>query len=189
MAQKCLISGLLNCRLCEVCCMSRMAKHACRGRLWHTNGQTTPSLQPCFLTFMSVTAPNIKFLPYSRRALMTLFAPLSAHPRAMLLHSGFAEHSHNRFDILVAQPRTTLTTRGAGTEIESDGVTTYSMEDPFSCCSNSWRRKTGSRSLTQICRFRAVPRAVRLRSRASGGNLAAAGRSRPRFAGHGGGHL
>lgn len=50
----------------------------------------------------------------------------------MLLHSGFAEHSHNRFDILVAQPRTTLTTRGAGTEIESDGVTTYSMEDPFS---------------------------------------------------------
>ena len=84
-----------------------------------------------FLTFMSVTAPNIKFLPYSRRALMTLFAPFSAS-RAMLLHSGFAEHSHNRFDILVAQPRTTLTTRGAGTEIESDGVTTYSMEDPFS---------------------------------------------------------
>lgn len=112
--------------------MSRMAKHACRDRLWHTNGQTTPSLQPGFLTFMSVTAPNIKFLPYSRRALMTLFAPLSAHPWAMLLHSGFAEHSHNRFDILVAQPRTTLTTRGAGTEIESDGVTTYSMEDPFS---------------------------------------------------------
>lgn len=81
---------------------------------------------------MSVTAPNIKSLPYSRSALLTLFAPLSAQPWAMLLHSGFADHSHNRFDILVAQPRVTLTTRGTDTIIESDGVITQSMEDPFS---------------------------------------------------------
>ncbi|EMW1014974.1 aminodeoxychorismate synthase component 1 [Serratia marcescens] len=81
---------------------------------------------------MSVTAPNIKSLPYSRSALVTLFAPLSAQPWAMLLHSGFADHSHNRFDILVAQPRVTLTTQGASTKIESDGVTTHSKEDPFS---------------------------------------------------------
>ena len=142
MAQKCLISGLLNCRLCELCCMPRMAKHACRSRLWHTNGHAVFTAR--FLTFMSVTAPNIKSLPYSRSALMTLFAPLSAQPWAMLLHSGFADHSHNRFDILVAQPRVTLTTRGP-TVIESDGVTTQSKEDPFSCCSSSWRRKVGSR--------------------------------------------
>ena len=60
--------------------------------------------------------PNIKSLPYSRSALLTLFAPLSAQPWAMLLHSGFADHSHNRFDILVAQPRVTLTTQGASTK-------------------------------------------------------------------------
>jgi para-aminobenzoate synthetase component 1 len=42
---------------------------------------------------------------------MTLFAPISTHPWAMLLHSGFADHSHNRFDILVAQPCVTLTTQ------------------------------------------------------------------------------
>lgn len=85
--------------------MSRMAKHACHGRLWHTSRQILPSSQPGLLTFMSVTAPNIKSLPYHRSALMTLFAPLSSQPWAMLLHSGFADHSHNRFDILVAQPR------------------------------------------------------------------------------------
>ncbi|MFS2190516.1 hypothetical protein ACCC92_27855, partial [Mucilaginibacter sp. Mucisp84] len=33
-------------------------------------------------------------------------------PWAMLLHSGHADHPHNRFDILVADPLTTLTTQG-----------------------------------------------------------------------------
>ncbi|WP_426917604.1 aminodeoxychorismate synthase component 1 [Serratia bockelmannii] len=42
------------------------------------------------------------------------------------------DHSHNRFDILVAQPCVTLTTQGASTKIESDGVTIQSKEDPFS---------------------------------------------------------
>lgn len=138
---------------------------------------------------MSVTAPNIKFLPYSRRALMTLFAPLSAHPRAMLLHSGFAEHSHNRFDILVAQPRTTLTTRGAGTEIESDGVTTYSMEDPFSLLQQQLAAQNWQPVFNPDLPFQGGAPGCSATIRASGGNLAAAGRSRPRFAGHGGGHL
>jgi len=38
----------------------------------------------------------------------------------MLLHSGHADHPYSRFDILVADPRTTLVTHGADTLI--DGV-------------------------------------------------------------------
>ena len=74
----------------------------------------------------------------------------------MLLHSGFADHSHNRFDILVAQPRVTLTTRGPDGS-ESDGVTTQSKEDPFSLLQQQLAAQVGSRPLTRICRFRAVP--------------------------------
>lgn len=50
----------------------------------------------------------------------------------MLLHSGFAEHSHNRFDILVAEPNVTLTTRGQVTEIRQGDSRQQSAEDPFS---------------------------------------------------------
>lgn len=49
----------------------------------------------------------------------------------MLLHSGFAEHSHNRFDILVAAPKVTLTTRGQITEICRGMEEQQSQEDPF----------------------------------------------------------
>ncbi|MGO3399076.1 MAG: aminodeoxychorismate synthase component 1 [Serratia proteamaculans] len=81
---------------------------------------------------MSATAPNIKSLPYTRTALLELFAPLASQPWAMLLHSGFAEHSHNRFDILVAAPCATLTTRGPLTEIRRGEACWQSPEDPFS---------------------------------------------------------
>ncbi|WP_442801474.1 aminodeoxychorismate synthase component 1 [Serratia rubidaea] len=80
---------------------------------------------------MTATAPHVKSLPYSRDTLLQLFSPLSAQPWAMLLHSGFAEHSHNRFDILVADPCATLTTHGAVTEIHRDGDSLSSTEDPF----------------------------------------------------------
>jgi para-aminobenzoate synthetase component 1 len=80
---------------------------------------------------MSVTAPNLKSLPYTRDAVLALFAPLAQRPWAMLLHSGFADHPHNRFDILVAEPRTTLTTRGATTEIQQGEASSDSPEDPF----------------------------------------------------------
>ncbi|HHQ6721938.1 TPA: aminodeoxychorismate synthase component 1 [Serratia fonticola] len=80
---------------------------------------------------MNVTAPNLKSLPYTREAVLTLFAPLAQRPWAMLLHSGFAEHPHNRFDILVAEPRTTLTTCGASTEIQQGETRSHSPEDPF----------------------------------------------------------
>ncbi|MGL5387608.1 MAG: aminodeoxychorismate synthase component 1 [Serratia sp. (in: enterobacteria)] len=80
---------------------------------------------------MSVTTPNLKSLPYTREAVLALFAPLAQQPWAMLLHSGFADHPHNRFDILVAEPRTTLTTRGNNTEIQQGDARHHSAEDPF----------------------------------------------------------
>ncbi|WP_414161330.1 aminodeoxychorismate synthase component 1 [Serratia sp. BNK-12] len=80
---------------------------------------------------MSATAPNLKSLPYTPTTLLELFAPLAQHPWAMLLHSGFAEHSHNRFDILVAAPKVTLTTRGQITEICRGMEEHQSQEDPF----------------------------------------------------------
>jgi para-aminobenzoate synthetase component 1 len=75
--------------------------------------------------------PNIKMLPYSPEALLTLFAPIASQPWAMLLHSGFAEHSHNRFDIMVASPCTTLVTNGSRTEIQREGTCFCSSADPF----------------------------------------------------------
>ncbi|CAI1551593.1 aminodeoxychorismate synthase component 1 [Serratia liquefaciens] len=80
---------------------------------------------------MSATAPNLKSLPYTPTTLLELFAPLAQQPWAMLLHSGFAEHSHNRFDILVAAPTITLTTRGQITELCHGSEVRQSKEDPF----------------------------------------------------------
>ncbi|MCW6568115.1 aminodeoxychorismate synthase component 1 [Yersinia ruckeri] len=76
-------------------------------------------------------SPFCKSLPYQPDALLQYFAPFSAMPWAMLLHSGFAEHSHNRFDILVAEPRIKLITHGQQTEISSEHGTQYSSADPF----------------------------------------------------------
>ncbi len=70
-------------------------------------------------------------LPYQPDALTERFAPLSALPWAMLLHSGSAQHQHNRFDILVADPLITLTTRGGLTQIDHQGVTESRAEEPF----------------------------------------------------------
>ncbi|WP_045960548.1 aminodeoxychorismate synthase component 1 [Xenorhabdus poinarii] len=70
-------------------------------------------------------------LPYSPDLAIHYFAPLSASPWAMLLHSGSAEHPHNRFDILVAEPVTTFITRGKSTEIHHRGERSSSQDDPF----------------------------------------------------------
>ncbi len=70
-------------------------------------------------------------LPYHQDALTERFTPLSALPWAMLLHSGAAQHQHNRFDILVADPLITLTTRGGLTQIEKNGVEQCRQDDPF----------------------------------------------------------
>ncbi|WP_086112089.1 aminodeoxychorismate synthase component 1 [Xenorhabdus beddingii] len=70
-------------------------------------------------------------LPYSPDLATHYFAPVSASPWAMLLHSGAAEHPHNRFDILVAEPVTTFVTHGGSTKIHHDGADSLSQEDPF----------------------------------------------------------
>ncbi|MGP3593293.1 aminodeoxychorismate synthase component 1 [Vagococcus sp. WN89Y] len=61
---------------------------------------------------MKTNSPAVISLPWRQDAAEHYFAPLSHNPWAMLLHSGNAQHVHNRFDILVADPRITLTTRG-----------------------------------------------------------------------------
>ncbi|MFC3395696.1 aminodeoxychorismate synthase component 1 [Brenneria rubrifaciens] len=70
-------------------------------------------------------------LPYQPGALLARFAPFSQQPWAMLLHSGFADHPHNRFDIMVADPRVTLSTRGGKTAITRDETTQVVEGDPF----------------------------------------------------------
>ncbi len=62
-------------------------------------------------------SPAVITLPWRVDAAEHYFTPLSAAPWAMLLHSGFAEHAHNRFDIVVADPAVTLETRGETTQI------------------------------------------------------------------------
>ncbi|MDA5496801.1 aminodeoxychorismate synthase component 1 [Yersinia aleksiciae] len=80
---------------------------------------------------MSVKPLTFTALPYQPDALLQQFTPLSHQAWAMLLHSGFAEHAHNRFDILVADPMVTLTTRGEQTEIASAQGLIVSSADPF----------------------------------------------------------
>lgn len=75
--------------------------------------------------------PSMTILPWRQDAAEHYFAPLSQMPWAMLLHSGFADHPHSRYDILVAQPRTTLVTRGDTTTITKGSHETTSTRDPL----------------------------------------------------------
>ncbi|SES82975.1 aminodeoxychorismate synthase component 1 [Kosakonia radicincitans] len=77
---------------------------------------------------MKTLSPAVITLPWRRDAAEYYFAPLSQQPWAILLHSGLAEHPHNRFDILVADPLTTITTRG---EITSLNDRRESRSDPL----------------------------------------------------------
>ncbi|WP_272667674.1 aminodeoxychorismate synthase component 1 [Providencia sp. PROV117] len=71
-------------------------------------------------------------LPYSPNAAIDYFSPLAHLPWAMLLHSGNAKHSHNRFDIIVADPIATLTTYQLKTTItEQYHASLVSESDPF----------------------------------------------------------
>lgn len=76
--------------------------------------------------------PVLHSLKYTPDAVEHQFASLAHLPWAMLLHSGFADHSDNRFDILVADPRCTLTTCGEQTAIDENGAVSHSAEDPLS---------------------------------------------------------
>ncbi|WLS77119.1 aminodeoxychorismate synthase component 1 [Erwinia pyri] len=70
-------------------------------------------------------------LEYTPEALGNLFGFIADRPWSMLLHSGFAEHSDNRFDIMVAEPHTTLITRGQFTHIQQGETLEISEEDPL----------------------------------------------------------
>ncbi|WP_293771141.1 aminodeoxychorismate synthase component 1 [uncultured Pantoea sp.] len=70
-------------------------------------------------------------LDYTPDALIQRFAPLSSLPWAMLLSSAQASHSDNRFDILTADPRATLVTRGATTTISDRNGSRDSTADPL----------------------------------------------------------
>lgn len=70
-------------------------------------------------------------LPYSLDAALNYFHALADQPWAMLLHSGNANHPHNRFDIVVADPITTLETRDNITLINRENEIISSELDPF----------------------------------------------------------
>ena len=76
-------------------------------------------------------SPAMISLPWRPDAAEDYFSSLSSRPWAMLLHSGFAEHPHNRFDIVVAQPRATLVTRGQTTVINEGETVITSDADPL----------------------------------------------------------
>ena len=78
-------------------------------------------------------SPAIITLPWRPDAAEHYFAPLSALPWAMLLHSGQADHPHNRFDILVADPVTTGDDQPPGEFVHAgvgDGVPVLAGGDP-----------------------------------------------------------
>lgn len=70
-------------------------------------------------------------LPYSLDAALNYFNAIANQPWAMLLHSGNATHPHNRFDIVVADPITTLETRDNITQINRENEKISSELDPF----------------------------------------------------------
>ena len=80
---------------------------------------------------MTLQTPALHRLPWQPDAVQQAFSTLADKPWAMLLHSGFADHPHNRFDILVAQPRGTVVTRGLQTTCTLDGVTKVHHGDPL----------------------------------------------------------
>lgn len=80
---------------------------------------------------MTSQNPALRTLPWQQDAVQHYFDALSDDPWAMLLHSGFASHPHNRFDILVAQPRATLVTRGPQTTVSVDGEESLQNGDPL----------------------------------------------------------
>ena len=70
-------------------------------------------------------------LDYTPDALIQRFAPIASLPWAMLLSSANANHSDNRFDILTADPRATLVTRGDVTHITDASGCSESGADPL----------------------------------------------------------
>ncbi|MEQ4922306.1 aminodeoxychorismate synthase component 1 [Proteus hauseri] len=71
-------------------------------------------------------------LTYTPDLALQVFTPIASLPWSSLLHSGFAEHPHNRFDIVVSDPVITLETRKQTTTIkEKNAAVKRSKKDPF----------------------------------------------------------
>lgn len=92
-------------------------------------------------SYMEMVINKIQ-LPYQPDAAIHYFTPLAHQPWAMLLHSGNAEHSHNRFDIIVADPIATLMTQDAETIIEYQQHIEISKDDPFNLLQKSIEKFT-----------------------------------------------
>jgi para-aminobenzoate synthetase component 1 len=73
---------------------------------------------------------RIASLPY-RADTTALFEAVVDAPWSMLLDSGAAGRVRGRYDIIVADPSVTLTTRAGETTIERAGYSERSSEDPF----------------------------------------------------------
>lgn len=92
---------------------------------------------------MNNNAPNglkIKPLSYDPHLATTLFAPIASMPWAMLLRSPSRDHVDSRFDILVAQPIATVTTRGDTSTVVTPEGEMDSKLDPFQLLDDTQQR-------------------------------------------------
>lgn len=80
---------------------------------------------------MKTLTPAVITLPRRQDAAEFYFSRLSHLPWAMILHSGYADHPHSRFDIVVAEPICTLTTFGKETVVSEGEKRTTTTDDPL----------------------------------------------------------
>lgn len=105
---------------------------------------------------MKTLSPTVITLPRRPDAAEHYFAPVNHLPRAMLLHSGDAIHPYNRFDILVADPVTTLTTRAQKPRYVLRARLPSLSTIRYTFCRLNWRRCLFILSLTLTYPFRAA---------------------------------
>lgn len=84
--------------------------------------------------------PNSIALPYTLNAALDWFNKLADKPWAMLLSSGSAMHPDSRYDILTADPLSTLVTQGADTIITQAGRSTHHTADPLALLDKELQR-------------------------------------------------
>lgn len=79
----------------------------------------------------SIAKPQFLQLDYHPQLATRYFATIEAQPWAMLLRSASQEHIDSRYDILVAAPVATVTTRGTVSDIHEPTGESQSIDDPF----------------------------------------------------------
>lgn len=106
-------------------------------------------------------------LPYHPDAAIDYFAPLAHQPWSMLLHSGNADHPHNRYDIIVADPIATLITEGDKTTKTHLQTVEVSSDDPFKLLQQSIEQFTPKHARDDSLPLRGGFRYLELRSRST----------------------